>query len=58
MFQSYIKVILITDQAITNKTCLDGELAEQDDWLCGELALQGNPVQARAGQAFQVQART
>ena len=27
-------------------------------WLCRELALQGNAVQARAGQGFQVQART
>ena len=47
-----------TDQAITNTTCLDGELALQDDWLCRELALQGNVVQARAGQGFQVQGRT
>ena len=27
-------------------------------WLCSELALQGNVVQARAEQGFQVQART
>ena len=39
------------DQAITNKTCLDGELTLQEDWLCRELALKGNVVQARAGQA-------
>ena len=29
----------------------DGELALQEDWLCRELALQGNVVQVRAGQA-------
>ena len=29
----------------------DGELALQEDWLCREFALQGNVVQARAGQA-------
>ena len=45
-------------QLPTNKTCLDGELALLEDWLCRELALQGNVVQARAGQGFQVQART
>ena len=33
-------------------------MALQEDWLCRELALQGNVVQARAGQGFQVQART
>ena len=47
-----------TDQAINYKKCLDGELALQDDWLCRELALQGNVVQARAVQGFQVQGRT
>ena len=44
MFHQFI------DQVITNKTCLDGELALQEDLLCNELALQGNVVQARAGQ--------
>ena len=37
---------------------MDGELALQEGWLCRGLALQGNVVQARAGQGLQVQART
>ena len=49
LFTPHIIFHLFTDQAITNKTCLDGELALQDDWLCRELAPQGNVVQARAG---------
>ena len=36
---------------------MDGELALQKGWFCRELALQGNVVQARAGQGLQVQAR-
>ena len=37
---------------------MDGELALQEGWLCTELALQGNVLQARAGQGLQVQVRT
>ena len=37
---------------------MDGKLAVQEGWLCRELALQGNAVQAREGQGLQVQART
>ena len=33
-------------------------LCKRIGWLCSELALQGNVVQARAEQGFQVQART
>ena len=36
---------------------MDGELVLQEGWLCVGLALQGNAVQARAGQSLQVQAR-
>ena len=37
---------------------MNGELALQEGWLCRRLALQGNVVQARAGQGLQLQART
>ena len=37
---------------------MDGELAQQEGWLCKGLALQGNVEQGRAGQGLQVQART
>ena len=37
---------------------MDGELAPPEGWLCRGLALQGNLVQAGAGQGLQVQALT
>ena len=49
------------DQAIINKTNMDGELDLPEGWLCQRissakgLALQGNVVQGMAEQGLQVQ---
>ena len=62
LFNSHISVVYFissqTRQLLIKHAWIVSWLCKRMGWLCRELALQGNVVQARAGQGFQVQART